>query len=406
MALLAEQTFTVLALLLYSGAIGPFIGETNPLAPAKEALAITGFLITLGLLACRWKKVLLVAGRDKLLWLLISFTLLSILWSDYPWITSTKVFPLFRVTIFGLYFASCYTIRKQLKLLVWTFGIGALLSLFIAIFLPYYGVMGHGLIITMELNKHVGTWRGAYIHKTVLGTMMALGTLVSAYCCIQKYSRGFRLLAWAGIILCLSLLIISTTKAALLILCVVLFLIPFYRASRWRDSLIIPFFILVFLIVASLAIIVVTNADDILQIFGRDVTFSGRTKYWPLMLYKALQRPWLGYGYGTFWHGGWKGEPADIWRFLAIGDEPPHAHNGLLNLGLSIGIIGISIFLASYFTACLRATFWNRSIKELDGLVPLCFLTFFSLVNLTESMLLEPDILWLLYVSTTLSIRS
>ncbi|GAB4383897.1 MAG: O-antigen ligase family protein [Elainellaceae cyanobacterium] len=407
MALLIEKAFTVLALFLYSGAIGLFIGDTNPLAPVKFACAIAGFLIASCLLLLRFKRALAVANRDKFLWILISFTILSVVWSDYPQVTATHAFTLFRVTIFGLYFATRYTISEQMKLIAWALGIGAVLSLVVAVLFPYYGVMGYGLVITMELNKHTGIWRGVYIHKTTLGTMMTLGTLAFIYCRVQiRGSQLYRWATWAGAAFCFGMLMMSTTKAALAILIIVLVMIPFFRALRWNYSYAIPFFIILLLVGGSAIVFLVANAEPILTSLGRDITISGRTIYWPLMIAKALQRPWFGYGQATFWHGGWKGEPADIWRFLADGDEPPHAHNGFINVWLSIGIIGLILFALSYFTACLRAIKWVRTVKTAEGLVPLCFLVLIILLNLTESLLMEPELVWLYYVSMSLSMHN
>jgi len=405
MPLLFERVFVVIALLLYSGAIGPFIGDTNRLAPVKEACAIAGVGIVLLLLLPQWKRALFIASRDKLLWILVGFTLISFAWSDYPSVTISNVMPILRITLFGLYFATRYTISQQMRWLAWAFALGAFLSLVIAIAFPFYGVMGHGLVITMELVKHSGVWRGAYIHKTALGSIMAMGVLTFIFHAVQ--ARGYqRAVMWAGVAFCAALLMMSTTKAALLIVFIALCLIPFYRALRWNGSLAIPFFIIVLLIVGSAAVIFVANADQILGAFGRDITFSGRTRYWPLMIAKALQRPWFGYGFGTFWHGGWKGEPADIWRFLADGDEPPHAHNGFISVWLSIGAIGLFIFALGYLVNWLRSIQWARRVHTAEGLVPLTVLTLVLLFNLTEAALMEPDIIWLFYVSTTLSMHN
>ena len=158
-------------------------------------------------------------------------------------------------------------------------------------------------------------------------------------------------------------------------------------------------------VVTSLTLLVVTsNLEDILGLFGREASFSGRTNYWLPMIEKLLERPWFGYGYGTFAHGGWKGEIYYIWRLLFDGDEPPHAHNGLLNLALDVGLVGMTIFLISYGSLFWRSLRFFQARHTLDGLAPICFLVLFVVMNFTESMSMVPELSWAYYVSITLSI--
>jgi hypothetical protein len=57
------------------------------------------------------------------------------------------------------------------------------------------------------------------------------------------------------------------------------------------------------------------------------------------------------------------------------------------------------------FTVFLRSIIWLRLNKAPEGLVPLTYLTVLILINLTESSLMRPEILWLFYVTVTLSLH-
>lgn len=199
------------------------------------------------------------------------------------------------------------------------------------------------------------------------------------------------------------LLQMSTTRGALAAFIIVMLLVPFYRALRWKDTVLIPFFITVLLIGGGISILLFTNLEQALQAVGRDITLTGRTEYWPLMLDKIWERPWLGYGYQTFWIGGWKGEVADVWKFLAVGNEPPHAHNGFLNLWFSVGLVGLAIFTIGFFMNYYRSINWIRKVHTVEGLVPIVYLTIILLLNLTESFLVEDNIFWMMYISATLA---
>lgn len=118
------------------------------------------------------------------------------------------------------------------------------------------------------------------------------------------------------------------------------------------------------------------------------------------VLEKIGERPWLSYGYGGFWLG-LNGESADVWN--AVKWQPPHSHNGFLDLWLDLGLLGLSIFAFSFMAACWRSVAWLRQNHTSEGLWPLAYLTFLLLANITESSLLRQNFLWILYVSITLS---
>jgi O-antigen ligase len=405
---LFERAFVVIALLFYSGALVSFIPgarssllAAHPLVLLVQATANTAFAISLFLIAQRWKYAIAICIKEKLLWVLVSLIVASILWSDLPTETFINVLPFLRVTVFGIYFATRFCLRDQIKLLTWVFAIAAVLSLLFAIALPKYGVVGRGFISGMEDIVHQGRWRGIYVHKTLLGTMMVMGMLI--FLARGVAERKNRWVMWIGFCLCFFILQMSTTRGALAAFVITLLLVPFYRALRWKGMIAIPFFSTSLLISGIVISLLVTNAEQVLRLLGRDITLTGRTVYWPLMLEKIWERPWLGYGYQTFWIGGWKGEVADVWRYLAVGNEPPHAHNGFLNLWFSVGLVGLGFFVLGFLLNYYRSITWMRTVHTIEGLVPIVYLTMTLLLNLTESFLAEANIFWIIYISVTLS---
>jgi O-antigen ligase len=398
---LLEQAFALTALFFHTGALTCFVGPDNPLSIFKEISAYIGFAITLGLLAANLKDCASTLSRDLLLWALVLLALASPLWSDYLPETVQNIIPLLRVTLFGVYFATRYSLRQQVQMVALVLGVSAAASLVLAVALPFYGVMGHGLITNMEQVMHQGVWRGAFIHRTMLGVMMVLCILSSLFCVLQHYRQRFIVLLGLG--LATFLLMMSMAKAAPVILVLVLALIPFFKAVRWNDAIAIPFFTTAVVILGITLVLTITNYEFLLQSLGRDPTFTGRTNYWPLMLDKLWERPWFGYGYNAFWIGGWKGEVADIWRYLRPGDEPPHPHNGFLFMWFNIGLVGLSVFAAHWLSVFWRSLQWLRQVPTLEGFVPIVYFTLILFLNFTETLLMFPDILWLLYVSFSLS---
>lgn len=392
---LLEKGFCVISLLFFTDAILPSLNEirgTN-VAPIKLVLANGISLISILLVVIGHKKVIAILIREKWLWLLLGIALASTFWSDVPGTTLRGSVFVGQITTFGLYFAARYSLREQLKLLAVTFSVVVLLSIATALALPDYGVMTF-----QEGGFHQGAWRGIYIHKNGLGRMMVLSALV--FLLSVNSSRKYRSIAWAGFVLSIALIVLSTSKTALAILFISIALLPFYKALRWRSSLAICLAIATIFIGGSVAVLLVSNAEAILGVFGRDLTLTGRTDLWAAVLDKIGERPWLGYGYGGFWRS-WEGESAQVLSIVRW--AAPHSHNGFLDLCLDLGLLGLLTFAFIFLAVCWRSIICLRSIRTSEGLLPIGYLTFLLLANLTESSLFRQNSLWILFIVSVFS---
>ncbi len=408
---LAEQVFVVLALLFYSEALTAHLPVEHPIYQMVPIFNLVIQAVTILLLITRRKRVVRIIIREKLLWVLMIIVLASVFYSDVPmWAlyhTDNEIaggqakgfLPLIQMTLFGVYFGTRYGLKKQLQLVTWMFGIVALLSIVLGLALPQYGVMGAAKLLSDSDKAHVGAWQGVYIHKNHLGSNMNLSALV--FLLLTPISQKHRWVKWAGFSISVGLIVLSTAKSALIIFLTMMALLALYRALRWNYSLAVPFFITVLLVAGGVATLFLGNAETILGAFGRDTTLTGRTDFWPVIVDKIWNHPWLGYGYHVFWRG-WEGESADIWRIIQV----THAHNGFLDVCLDIGLLGFCVFALSFITGCLRAVAWVRLTKNAEGLWPLGYLTFVLLSNLTESFIMREDVLWILYVAITLAMHN
>jgi O-antigen ligase len=405
---LVEKIFVVFSLLFFSGAGSYFIAPTNPSYLIVQLTAYSIQLITILLIFVRWKNIFSFVVKEKPLWLLVGLALASVLWSQMPFMVTlshdygpgTGVIPFIRVTLFGIYFAACYGLKEQMRLLTWTFGVVVLFSIAVALVLPHYGITGS--MALAEDERHVGAWRGLYSHKNVFGIIMVMSAMVFRLVDI----RHKRWIVWTGFSLSVALILLSTSKTALILLLTFLALLPLYKALRWNYSLAIPFFIAVILIGGGAATWFLDNAATILGALGRDLTFTGRTDIWAAVINKIWERPWLGYGYHVFWLGVADGT-IELWsptinKFIT----PATAHNGFLDLGLDIGLLGLFFFAFSYVKVCWQAIQYLRLNKSAEGIMPLAYLLFMLQFNLSEPSLMREDIYWILYVSITLSLQN
>jgi O-antigen ligase len=399
---LTERGFIVFALLYFTGAFNFLAGglqpqETSAAAPDESSPLLLAMrsgvlLFTFFLVYTRWQNVVYVASRRKFLWAFVGLLMASTLWSAVPNLTLRRSLVVLGATFFALYLSARYSLREQMRLLAWAMGIAVLLNFVFMLAFPSLARETAGL--------YEGTWRGIFAQKNVLARIMLLSAL--NFLLVVLDTRRYRYLLWIGFGMSIMLLLLANSKTALAAFLVIVSLIPLFRALRWNYSVAIPFFTILLLVSGSIAILLIGNTEAILSALGRDITLTGRTGIWAIVLDKIGQHPWLGYGFEGFWLG-MEGESADIWYetyFMA-----PNAHNGFLDLALALGLIGLLFFMLSFLRSCLRAVTWLRLNKTTEGLWAIVYLTFLLFCNITESVFLEPNyIFFVLYVAITTSI--
>jgi O-antigen ligase len=83
--------------------------------------------------------------------------------------------------------------------------------------------------------------------------------------------------------------------------------------------------------------------EDIFLALFNDRTFTGRTTIWAFAVEMSEHRPWLGWGYQSFWLIG-PTAPSVLEAPGWVADMP-HAHNGYLDTMLETGILGLALLL-------------------------------------------------------------
>lgn len=366
-----------------------------------QGIFYTIFAVTLLILAFNWRSVRVLLGVTWPLLLPVLLASVSVFWSVAPEVSLYWVIRLAGITAFGMFLAVRFRLDDQLRLLALIVGIIACASLLVALLLPEYGVMTDSL---------AGAWSGVMRHKNMLGRIMALAATV--FSILLLLDREWRVFARLGLILSLVLIVASWSRGGLLVavlclasiisLAIIGGLLP---RLNWS--------VVLFVVAANIALIVVGGlretgtvqfAERRVDVATIDAAAAGRVELWAVLLDKARLRPWLGYGYGAFWRGS-TGVSGEVERAMG-GWYPYTAHNGLLDIALELGIVGVMIFLVPFVIYGRQALIWGIAQRSLLCLWPLLYLVFLTLSNLVESDLIrKTSIYWVLYVAAVVTLQ-
>ncbi|KAA9368559.1 O-antigen ligase family protein [Ochrobactrum quorumnocens] len=212
----------------------------------------------------------------------------------------------------------------------------------IVIFISYAGVVllpnlgTHGADAGEPQNSFL--WRGVFTHKNIAGPVMA----IFAFAGIYLWRRGWR---FSGALIALFALFFvahtgSKTTAALVPFAMLLVIGPGMFGMRGLAPLMI-FAIQVVFALFTIGTVLFEPLHQIVLQFSVDPTFTGRTSIWAFAIDALHNRPWIGFGYESFWGAERVKEAANPyyldWDVRGI----VHGHNGYLDITLSMGLIGL-----------------------------------------------------------------
>jgi O-antigen ligase len=124
-----------------------------------------------------------------------------------------------------------------------------------------------------------------------------------------------------------------------------------------------------------------------------DPTITGRTYIWDFIDYQVSQRSWLGWGFHSYWFvPNSPQNQAPGWL-----RDMPSGHSGFLELKLDTGYIGYWIFLVFVFASVHGLEFARRRDPARAWLL-LTLAIYIILLNFIESIWIQTDRLWLLYL--------
>lgn len=394
-----ERAFVLLALSAFCGTLPLLLGRASVLMAGasdvklKAVIMVPIYLTAGALLLVRPGAAAGAIRRNLPVVALLAMVAASTLWSDVPALTLRRAASLGATFLVGLYFATRLPARALLELVAGALGIVAVASLAYVVLRPDQGIAPAAF---------AGAWRGIYPHKQMLGIHMALGTV--AFVVLALGRARYRWGAWLGAALCAGLLIRSRSISALIVTLAALAAVPLLHVLRRRNLGAMAAGLFGLVALTGVVVSLVAQVDTVLTAVGKNDSLTGRLPLWRFVLERIGDRPMLGYGYFGFWTG-WNGPSRGV-RQVMDNWYPWHAHNGLLQLSLDLGAIGLLLFLTAYLAILSRGLLALTPAARAERLWPPAYLVFLLLVSTDETVLLQPNTIFTVLFAAVAFARS
>ncbi|WP_169302637.1 O-antigen ligase family protein [Thermobaculum terrenum] len=209
---------------------------------------------------------------------------------------------------------------------------------------------------------------------------MSLGVMLFAIRIGRYNARD--LLYLAGLLLCAFLLVKSDSSSGLVVaLAVILTRLGLDFLSMDR-ALYKSLLISASITAAGLILAVLANPSEAAALVGRTGTLTGRTTLWAYLMNFVQDRFWNGYGFEAFWS---KGSATLEVVQRSVYWAPTHAHNGVLEVLLDLGLIGLILLGTVWAITFIRAVRLALTGNSMEDRWPLMYVIFYTLWIIPEA---------------------
>jgi O-antigen ligase len=390
------SSYLIAAMLVFFAMSGMVPSRYSSASSLQGMVSDTDTMLGMGFQALLWGMAVVwmwhhrtvILGTCRRMKVVLALSLLaplSALWSQNPANSLRRGTFLVLGTLFAFGLVRSYT-ADQLAELIVIAGVGAgVLAILTCLFVPQIGIdSGNG-----------GAWQGLFRSKNGCAQVMLFFLTPAISFTFQ--SRVLSLLRYVLFLVALVLIVMANAKTAWILTPAYMLLIGVAtRLKRFarRDATMLA--VACGLGVVIVAVTVPIVLPLVLPFLGKDPSLSGRLPLWGAALLSMLKRPLLGYGFASFWTG-LQGESLNI--YMSTQFEIHQAQNGLLELGLELGLVGVGLALLSLAKALRDAMvcFQYAHSDVVNWYVGLLALT--VSYNVDEAFLARENFLpWLLYL--------
>lgn len=353
-----------------------------------DRLFFSVFLIIALLILLKRRFDLANAIKDNSwLMLLICFALVTVLWSDMPFVSLKRWIRWTIATVIMAFVVRTEVEPRQALLSVFRRVVYIHIPLSIVV-IRYYGNLGRQYVSwSGEL-----TWIGVASHKNALASLCTFAIFFLVWAFIKRWRRIEKPVTWYHTYLEVFIFLLafylfmgpqhsltySSTSTACLVIGLAT-LLGFLWLKKHNIvlntnliSIIIGFIILFGTITPFIGHL---PFFDVSEVLNRDSTLTGRADLWTKLVPCAEQKFLLGYGIGGFW--------SDL-RIDQM--QSMESHNGYLDVILNYGIVGLILFSILLVNSSRKAL--REIIKNPDwGIFWFCVILMTLFRNIPESSL-------------------
>ena len=366
------------------------IGQTTTLPTIVGQLSIYGmafFLLTSRLnytLKDFLNVIIKLFYQAPFFFSFLLFSCFSVFWSNSATATFKSILIYVETSIFAIYFAKQHSWKEIYAFWRWVNIIIVILSIYEALRTsqaPWSGIVGHKNQFSFVMAQTAVLW-SMHAFYSPRQRYLSIGFVLLSLFALQKGNSG------ASKVLTVALLslwgyfgFVKKLKVQWAFVSVILFMI----------------------VSICLTLVITENLEFIVvDTLNKDLTLTGRTDFWPMIVEKINQHPIFGYGISGFWQP-WRGADnpgADI-IVAKTQFQPEHSHNGFLDIGLELGWFGLGLFALSFFNNVAKSVVYLSRTRLPEAGLPLLLLTYTLMTNFTETGLLGATSIWFWYVVTT-----
>ena len=246
-----------------------------------------------------------------------------------------------------------------------------------------------------------GDWRGIFGHKNEASAVMVLFVFIGIFVARVR-SLG---LGAVIVMLALPFLYFTHSKTAMAALPLTLIVsVVMARAAKPANGIAVALSLLVALNVLSIGSIYFAPIHAVVDAIMPDATFTGRTDIWKFAIDHVAQRPITGYGFATFW-----GTEQVVYGMTGAtwANTASHAHNGFVDLALTIGIPG-SALVTLWLIVLPLVDYYRAPDESESAALKMLFLRiclFAAYESCFDTAFTQLGALWLILIAAAFGLR-
>lgn len=356
-------------------------------SPLDRNILTTLLLLGLWALSKRKRQIQAIVAANPALVIYFIFCLISLLWSDYPFVVFKRwIRSLADVVVILIIITERNWVAALNRVLSW---VGFILIPLSILFIRVYPALGRAYS-----RGGAPEWTGVGTDKNALGMICMLFGVsllwrgLAVYKERRSKSRKRKLIAISitfAMILYLVLVVNSQTALSCFLmadfLVIVTALGPAFRKPAFVTLVVLA------MVSVSFCVLFLGVGGGALTALGRDASLTGRTEVWQTILPYA-KNAWIGAGYENFWIG----ERIQLFNRLLGGLN--QAHNGYIEIYLNLGWVGL-VLLGGIIIAGYRNLM--RGLRTSPGTTRLKLAFFFICLvyNFTEASFKMMSPVWI-----------